>query len=170
MCPSPARAPSPPTASAEAASEEGSGGCGLLILRLGRASAVRLGSALSALDMRPHEFAVLNVLAEAGAMSQGRLGEMLRVHSSNLVALIDGLEAEGLLVRGRDPTDRRRHLVELTSAGRRRLEAARGAAEQVEHELLAPLSEPERRRLHAYLSRLAAHACRRGGGKDAGSC
>lgn len=137
----------------------GEGGCGLLILRLGRASAFRLGAALSALEMHPHEFAVLNGLAEAGPMSQRRLGETLRVHASNLVALIDGLEAGGLVVRRRDPCDRRRYMLELTPAGARRLERAREAAREAEQELLAPLSEAERRRLESYLSRVAAHAC-----------
>jgi DNA-binding MarR family transcriptional regulator len=133
--------------------------CGLLILRLGRAAAFRLGSALSALEMRPHEFAVLSGLAEAGPMSQGRLGASMRVHASNLVALIDGLEADGFVVRRRDPADRRRYLVELTAGGRRRLERARQAAEHAEDELLAPLNEAERERLHEYLTRIAAHAC-----------
>ena len=133
--------------------------CGLLILRLGRAAAFRLGSALSALEMRPHEFAVLNGLAEAGPMSQGRLGASMRVHASNLVALIDGLEADGFVVRRRDPTDRRRYLVELTAGGRRRLEHARQAAAHAEEELLAPLNEAERKQLHEYLTRVAAHAC-----------
>jgi DNA-binding MarR family transcriptional regulator len=50
-------------------------------------------------------------------------------------------------------------MIELTAAGRRRLERARQAAEETEDELLAPLSEAERRRLHSYLTRVAAHAC-----------
>lgn len=133
--------------------------CHLLILRLGRAAAVRLGAALGELGMHPQEFAVLHALSEGGPTSQGRLGETLRVHPSNLVAVIDGLEAEELVVRRRDPLDRRRYLVELTARGRRRLEQARHAAEQVEEELLAPLAAAERRTLHAYLTRVAAHAC-----------
>jgi DNA-binding MarR family transcriptional regulator len=137
----------------------GTNACGLLILRLGRAAAFRLGSALSALEMRPHEFAVLTALADAGPMSQGRLGATVRVHASNLVALIDGLEADGFVLRRRDPADRRRYLVELTPGGRRRLERARHAAEHAEDELLAPLDEAERERLHDYLTRIAAHAC-----------
>ncbi len=142
-----------------------SGSCHLLILRLGRTSAVRLGAALAELGMHPQEFAVLHALSEAGPLSQGRLGETLRVHPSNLVAVIDGLEAEELVVRRRDPVDRRRYLVELTAPGRRRLEQARHAAEQVEEDLLAPLGEDERRRLHSYLNRVAAHACGAGRGK-----
>lgn len=120
---------------------------------------MRLGAALSALEMRPHEFALLNGLAEAGPISQGALGQTLRVHASNLVALIDGLEADGLVARRRDPVDRRRYILELTAAGRRRLRRARHAAEEAEQELLAPLSETERRRLHSYLSRMVASAC-----------
>ena len=142
-----------------------SGTCHLLILRLGRASAVRLGAALGELGMHPHEFAVLHALWEAGPISQGRLAETLRVHPSNLVAVIDGLEADELVVRRRDPLDRRRYLVELTARGRRRLEQARHAAKQVEEDLLAPLGEAERRKLHSYLTRVAAHACAGGRGK-----
>jgi DNA-binding MarR family transcriptional regulator len=142
-----------------------SGACHLLILRLGRASAVRLGAALGELAMHPHEFAVLHALSEAGPISQGRLGETLRVHASNLVAVIDGLEADELVLRRRDPVDRRRYLVELTARGRRRLEQARHAAEQAEADLLAPLDEAERLSLHWYLTRIAAHACAVGRGK-----
>ena len=150
-------------------SDPDSGSCHLLILRLGRASAVRLGAALGELGMHPQEFAVLHALSERGPTSQGRLGETLRVHPSNLVAVIDGLEAQGLVVRRRDPVDRRRYLVELTAGGRHRLEQARHAAEQVEEELLAPLAEDERRTLQAYLTRVAAHSCGAGRGKG-GSC
>lgn len=161
MCPPSSRvraaAPSPSRARSENGPE--GNGCGLLVLRLGRASAMRLGSALAALEMRTHDFAVLNSLAEAGPMSQGQLGQAMRVHASNLVALIDGLEADGLVARRRDPVDRRRYIVELTAGGRRRLEHARHTAAEAEQELLEPLSEAERRRLHSYLTRMAAHAC-----------
>ena len=159
MCPPSSRARSTHVAAAAAAPESGSSACGLLILRLGRAAGMRLGAALAALEMRPHEFGVLSGLAETGPMSQGRLGERMRVHPSNLVALIDGLEADGLVARRRDPADRRRYMVELTAAGWRRLERARQAAEETEDELLAPLNEAERRHLHSYLTRVAAHTC-----------
>ena len=150
----------------DAAASEGA--CCLLMTRLGRLSGVRLAATLAALDMHPHDFAVLKGLEAGGAMPQGRLGQALRVHPSNLVAVIDGLEALGLVVRRRDPADRRRYLVELTAKGARRLAQAERATEQVERELLAPLDGEERRRLHAYLARLAAHAC--GAGPPRGAC
>jgi MarR family transcriptional regulator, lower aerobic nicotinate degradation pathway regulator len=82
------------------------------------------------------------------------------VHPSNLVRLLDELEAAGLLVRGQDPRDRRRYLLELTPAGTRLLARARAAVESAERDLLAPLSRTERRELQGMLVRMSSHACR----------
>jgi DNA-binding MarR family transcriptional regulator len=133
----------------------------LLIVRLSRMAGYRLGEALASMEMRTHEFPVLNHLAEAGPLSQQEVGQALRINPSNLVGLLDVLEADGLLVRARDPGDRRRHLVELTSAGRKRLAGAWSAAEQAEEDLLSPLSPAERGALHDALERLVGHGCGR---------
>ena len=63
--------------------------CGVLFFRLSRASGEGLGDALSSLGLRAPEFAILHQLYEAGPMSQQALGRSLRIHASNLVALID---------------------------------------------------------------------------------
>jgi MarR family transcriptional regulator, lower aerobic nicotinate degradation pathway regulator len=143
----------------------GGAGCGLLIFRLARATGHRLSEALAALDMRTHEFAVLHQLQQARPLSQQELGSALRINPSNLVGLLDTLEADGLIVRPRDPVDRRRHLVALTAAGQRRLARAKHAARAAELDVLAPLSEAEREQLHAVLERLASHACAASGGR-----
>jgi DNA-binding MarR family transcriptional regulator len=137
----------------------GATGLVLLIVRLSRMAGYRLGQALAAMEMRTHEFAVLNHLAEAGPISQQELGQALRINPSNLVGLLDLLEDDGLLVRARDPHDRRRHLVQLTSAGRKRLAGAWRAAEQAEEDLLSPLSPAERDDLRETLERLVGHGC-----------
>ncbi len=131
----------------------------LLLARLARTAGHRLGEALAAMQMRTHEFPVLSFLAEAGPVSQQELGVALRINPSNLVGLLDVLEADGLLVRTRDREDRRRHLVELTGAGRRRLAQAWQAAEATERDLLAPLSAAERTQLRGALERLVGHSC-----------
>lgn len=141
----------------------GTTGCTVLIFRLARMSGYRLGEALSVLEMRTHEFAVLHHLRQAGPLSQQELGSALRINPSNLVGVLDTLEADGLVLRPRDPADRRRHLVELTSAGQRRLTQAKRAVEAAEQDLLAPLSQAERDRFHRTLERLASHACGRAG-------
>ncbi len=133
--------------------------CGVLFFRLSRASGEGLGDALSAVDMRAPEFAILHQLYDAGPISQQALGRALRIHASNLVALIDQLESDGSLIRRRDPDDRRRYLLELTDAGVRRLAAAQRAAQSAEADMLSPLTPAERERLRGYLARLAGHSC-----------
>jgi DNA-binding MarR family transcriptional regulator len=123
----------------------------------------RLGEALASLDMRTHEFAVLHHLHQAGPISQQEVGAALRINPSNLVGVLDALEHQGLVVRPRDPADRRRHLVGLTQQGLRRLAQAKRAVEAAEREVLAPLSDGERAQLHGLLERLASHACAAGG-------
>ena len=146
--------------------DEGAG-CGLLLLRLARAAGYGFGRALEQLGIRSHHFAVLHQLDAAGPSSQQAIGQALRVHPSNLVRLLDELEAEGLVVRGQDPGDRRRYLLRLTPAGTRLLERARGAVEAAEQDLLAPLSPSERRELHGMLARMSWHACQ---GKGRAGC
>lgn len=138
--------------------------CGVLFARIARVSQRRLASALEPLHLRPHDFAVLRHIALGGELSQQDLCRVLRIDPSNLVGLLDGLEAEGLIRRSRDPSDRRRHLIGLTAEGSRRLEQAGSVVIEVEHELLAPLAASERRQLEALLDRLATHACGSGRG------
>lgn len=133
--------------------------CGVLFFRLARASGEGLGDALSTVGLRAPEYAILHQLYDAGPMSQQALGRSLRIHASNLVALIDELEADGSLIRRRDPDDRRRYLLELTDDGVRRLAEAQRAAEGAETEMLAPLTAAERDRLRAYLTKMAGHSC-----------
>jgi DNA-binding MarR family transcriptional regulator len=144
---------------------DGAAGCALLLFRLARATGYGVGEALAALDMRTHEFAVLHHLRQAGPLSQQELGAALRINPSNLVGLLDALQADGLVVRPRDPVDRRRHVVDLTAAGRRRLAQAKRAVEATEQELLAPLTGPERAQLQTLLERLANRACAAKGGR-----
>jgi DNA-binding MarR family transcriptional regulator len=137
----------------------GNTGLVLRVVRLSRMAGQRLAEALAAMDMRTHEFPVLNHLSESGPVSQQELGWALRINPSNLVGLLDLLEADGLLVRVRDPHDRRRHLVELTAAGRQRLLRAWEAAEAAEDDLFSPLSKSEREQLRGMLERLVGHGC-----------
>jgi MarR family transcriptional regulator, lower aerobic nicotinate degradation pathway regulator len=133
--------------------------CGLLFVRLAHVSRARLAEALEGMGLRPADFAVLHHLAETGPTTQLMLARALRIHPSNLVALLDGLEAAGLLGRARDPADRRRHVVALTAAGAKLLVAAQEAAREAEQELLEPLEPAERAELEGLLRRVAAHSC-----------
>jgi DNA-binding MarR family transcriptional regulator len=138
-------------------------GCGLLVLRLARASAWRLGRSLAESGLRWADYAVLHHINAQGPVAQRELASALRIQPSNIVAMLDELERRGLLKRAPDPVDRRRHRVELTPRGRAALTRATKAATAAEADLLAPLSAAERREFRALLVRLTAHTCDRGG-------
>lgn len=134
--------------------------CGLLFVRLAKASASQMTEALESMGLSATHYAILHLLAETGPVSQQQIGRGLRIHPSNLVAQLDELEERELIVRPRDPADRRRHLVELTGTGGRVLGRAEEAVKHAERELLAPLSGEEAGELRALLRRLAGHSCR----------
>src|SRR5918997_6604513 len=139
-------------------------GCGVLLARVARMSGHAVGRALEELGMSVHEFAILHRLEQGGSVHGRELSRTLRLHPSNLVALLDQLEADALIARRRDPNDRRRQIIKLTPAGTERLHRASAAVAEAERELLSPLSADDRRRLHSYLEQLADHACRPGAG------
>lgn len=119
---------------------------------LGRAA--RAGSIAAVGDLRLGHVAVLAALEDFGPQAQRTLGARLRQDPSDVVGLLDDLQARGLITRERDPDDRRRHRVAVTAAGRRALKAAERRLDRAEDELLGSLSARERATLH----RLAAKA------------
>ena len=78
---------------------------------------------------------------------------MLCIDANNLVLLLNELESRGFAYRRRDPTDRRRHLVEITDEGLAAFENAERGIESVEDDVLASLSGPERVELQGLLTK-----------------
>ena len=89
-------------------------------------------------------FAILSYLREVETTSQQALGDMLCVDANTLVLLLNELEAAGHATRERDPSDRRRHIVQLTPAGRVALRKAEHGMESVEEDVFGALSDDER--------------------------
>jgi DNA-binding MarR family transcriptional regulator len=118
----------------------------VLIARLARAIYRRSNEEL--LGIRLKQYVALDVLRDfPDGIGQGSLGDLLQLDANNLVLLLNELEANGHIERRRDPGDRRRHIVELTRAGRQALERAERGMESVEAEVLAGLAPDERARL-----------------------
>jgi MarR family transcriptional regulator, lower aerobic nicotinate degradation pathway regulator len=107
--------------------------------------------------MRRYHFSVLTALHEDGPASQAALGRRLSIDRSDMVAVINDLERDGLVARVRDEQDRRRNLVRLTPAGGRALKRLDVRVEQAQAALLSPLSAAERRELLALLTRIVEH-------------
>jgi DNA-binding MarR family transcriptional regulator len=107
------------------------------------------------------DYGVLVALGDFGALSQQQLADRLDADKSHVVRLIDQLEQRGLVTRAADPTDRRRHRIELTPAGRKLLRAVTPITEDVEAAHLSALSAPERRTLATLLQRVLESQDRR---------
>jgi DNA-binding MarR family transcriptional regulator len=105
------------------------------------------------LGMRLKEFVMLTHLREHTPIPQQELGEILCIDANNLVLLLNQLEERGFAYRRRDPTDRRRHLVEITDEGLRACEKAERGIESVEDDALASLSGQERIQLQGLLTK-----------------
>jgi len=125
----------------------------MLINHLARIARRRSEVALEPTGLRPRHVVVLTILREGGAMTQGALGEALRLDPTNLVGLLNELEEASLLERRRDPLDRRRHIVELSETGREAIARAERELASVQDEVLAHLDEDERATLHGLLLR-----------------
>ncbi|OBK92999.1 MarR family winged helix-turn-helix transcriptional regulator [Mycobacterium sp. 1165178.9] len=113
---------------------------------------------LSPIGTDPRTYAVLVALASSDGQSQRQLSERLGIHRNAMVAVIDGLEHEGLAKRLPHPDDRRAVAVTLTAKARRLLPKLHDQARELEDEIAAPLSSKERAMLRTLLQRVAAGA------------
>jgi DNA-binding MarR family transcriptional regulator len=112
-----------------------------------------VGEVLGGHGLHRSQYALLAALEQFGPQSQAQLSERSGLDRSDVVRWVDELAARRLLVRRRDPDDRRRNVVSISAAGRRlldKLDAEIGAAQD---RLLGALSARERKQLVTLLSR-----------------
>src|SRR5215216_1324228 len=114
-----------------------------LLKRLGMTAKEQSLVAYDEAGLHPYHHAILAVLDEGSRETQGAIADALGYDKGQLVGLLDELEDRGLVVRQRDPADRRRHVVEMTAAGRKALARARRLSARLEDEFLSSLDGEE---------------------------
>ncbi len=144
---------------------------GFLISQLGFFSSKGFMEALAPVGIDPREFLLMRFVATDEGRSQQALAERLGIPASRMVALVDHLEANGLLERRPDPEDRRVRGLYLTRKGRGALERAGKIAIDYETRLCSGINREERELLIDLLQKLQATQTRLGGvhpglGKD----
>jgi MarR family transcriptional regulator, lower aerobic nicotinate degradation pathway regulator len=122
-----------------------------LLDHLARLARVRADCALTPLGLRPRHLIALTLLRDHGSGTQQALAAALQIDRTNLVGLLNELETDGLITRRRSREDRRRHIVELTDDGARRLAGAEAALAAAEDDLLSALDPQQREILYRLL-------------------
>lgn len=102
--------------------------------------------------LRSRHLVAMRLLALEGPSSQRDLTDALSLDPSNMVGLLNDLEGHGLVTRRRDPSDRRRHIVELSSLGEAELRATYRDIDTIEDQLFSALTETDRAELYRLLS------------------
>jgi DNA-binding MarR family transcriptional regulator len=108
-------------------------------------------------DIRPGQFGVLILIEANPGLNQSELGEAMGVDRSTVVAVIDRLEARGLVARRPAPNDRRSYALELTVAGHSLLARLRPLVAVHEARLAVGLTPDGQAQLIAMLRRIAAN-------------
>jgi DNA-binding MarR family transcriptional regulator len=128
---------------------------GALLDHLARRMRLRSEAVLAPLGLRPRHMVALTVLRDGGGSTQQALAATLAMDGTNIVGLLNDLEAKNLIERRRSPEDRRRHTVELTEVGATQLSNVEFALLSAEDEVLGALSETQRETLHNLLQQAA---------------
>jgi DNA-binding MarR family transcriptional regulator len=103
----------------------------------------------------PGQFGVLAVINGNPGLSQTQLGNALAIDRSTVVAVIDRLEARGLVIRAAQPNDRRSHALQLSDAGVALLRRLEGMVREHERQIGRNLSSEDQRTLISLLDRVA---------------
>src|SRR5579872_1512753 len=96
-------------------------GPAFLLAQLGSHAARKFAERLEKLRLQPAHAGILSIVSATPGLTQQALARRLGMVPSRLVALLDELDARGLIRRSSDPRDRRRHALVLTDKGEKAL-------------------------------------------------
>jgi DNA-binding MarR family transcriptional regulator len=131
-------------ASIDVKTEAGRSNTGVITLLTQLSKALHRRTSEELLGMRLKSYLILSYVRDHPGTTQHELERAMLMDANGIVILLNELEAAHYSVRRRDPDDRRRHLVELTQAGRHAIERADKARETIEEDVLGALSPKER--------------------------
>jgi DNA-binding MarR family transcriptional regulator len=122
------------------------------ILQTAHALEARLEAALGDAGLSGAKFSVLSELVRSGApLALSELASRLACVRSNMTQLVDRLEADGLVRRVADPTDRRSVKAQITDEGQRRQADGARRVDALERDLATLVSDADGAALHRML-------------------
>ena len=127
---------------------------GHLIRRAQQIAVAIFAEYLSAADITPVQFAILNALLDSPGIDQVSLAKRVAFDPATSGSVIGRLEAKGWVVRQADPTDRRRKLLVVTPHGKQALASIQDDVARVQAKILSPLPQADQQLFVNLLSRL----------------
>jgi len=118
---------------------------GTMVLLTRLARVVYLRSSVELLGLNLKHMVALAYLRDHPNVAQQSMTEDLWMDSNTGMFVLKELEERRLVERQRDPSDRRRHKVDVTVAGLETLERAEAVQETMAGEVLSGLSDSERK-------------------------
>ena len=124
-----------------------------LVMRVSMRAKSVVGSGLEEIGLSKYHFAVLATLEDDAPASQAELSRRTGIDPSDIVAVVNELEARQAIERMTDPADRRRNLINLTPTGTELLADLQRIIDAAQEELLVHLDAGEREQLVRLLQR-----------------
>jgi len=131
---------------------------GFLLNRVAKDAGRAFDDALAASGGSAPTWQILLSLKTRKVANQRELAEAIGIQGATLTHHLNGMEDAGLLVRRRDPENRRVHLVELTEQGDALFLRLAGAAQEFDRRLREGFSDQDLRMLRELLSKLHENA------------
>ena len=111
------------------------------------------------LEITPDQFTALRTLQENEGITQTQLTRLMASDPNTIASLLERMETNGLITRQRHVTDRRAFSVRVLPLGRKKYEAARVIAIDLQASVLSVLPCSQRERFLSQLAKIA-DACR----------
>ncbi|HYF60663.1 MAG TPA: MarR family winged helix-turn-helix transcriptional regulator [Burkholderiaceae bacterium] len=127
---------------------------GHLIRRLHQQGVALYAQHAGASELTPVQYATLHAIGAWPGSDQVGIGRAIACDKATVGAVLDRLQAKGLVERRPDETDRRAWRLRLTPAGAETLARTEPLVGRIQAELLAPLTDAEARQLMALLAKL----------------
>jgi DNA-binding MarR family transcriptional regulator len=123
-----------------------------LVKQLESAIRARMDVALRSRRITVPQYTALTVLEQHDDMSAAQLARHTFVTAQAMEGVVGALQNAGLIVRHRDPENRRRLVISLTGEGHALLEDCRADIDRIEAAAFAALTTQERAQLSDWLS------------------
>jgi MarR family transcriptional regulator, transcriptional regulator for hemolysin len=132
---------------------------GFLLKDVSRRYVLRFEQHAREISMTLMQCKVLVHLQKSEGASQARLAELTQMEPMTMVRILDRMEADKLLERRPDPSDRRARRLYLTRKAKPLLEETWRLAETTRNEMFAGISKADRESFMSVLERIYENAC-----------